>query len=57
MTDYETFCDHYQLDPSLSSSRLEYQEAMKALRALYGASAEAEASEAIDKARDNADGA
>jgi len=57
MTDYETFCDHYQLDPSLSSSRLEYQEAMKAPRALYGASAEAEASEAIDKARDNAEGA
>ena len=53
MTDYKTFCDHYRLDPTLESSRLEYEEAMNALRALYGASAEAEAAEAIDKARES----
>jgi len=56
MTDYKTFCDHYRLDPTLESSRLEYQEAMNALRALYGASAEAEAAEAIDKARNSTRG-
>ena len=51
MTSYSDFCKRYRLDPALESSRLEYSEAMKALRALYGASATAEAQEAIDKAR------
>ena len=53
MTDYKTFCDHYRLDPTLESSRLEYEEACAALQALHEASAEAEAAEAIDKARES----
>ena len=51
MTDYETFCRSHQLDPSLSSSKLEYEEARKALEALHKAAAKAEAQEAIDKAK------
>ena len=51
MTDYETFCRRYQLDPSLSSSKLEYEEATKAMEALQRAAAKAEAAEALDKAR------
>ena len=51
MTDYKTFCERYQLDPSLSSSKLEYEEARKNLETLHRAAAKAEAQEAIDKAK------
>ena len=51
MTDYETFCERWQLDPSLSSSKLEYEEARKAMEALQRAAAKAEAAEAIEKAK------
>ena len=51
MSDYLAFCEHYRLDPESEGARLEYAEAVAALQALYGASAEAEAREAIDKAK------
>mgnify|MGYP006431761025 CR=1 FL=1 len=51
MTDYATFCKHYDLDPATADARQQYQEAQEALTALHAAAATQEAKEAINRAK------
>ena len=50
MTDFKTFCERYGYNPDTDEARQAYREAWANLNALYGAAAQAEASEAITRA-------
>ena len=56
MTDFKRFCEKYDLDPNTDRARRKYQEAEDNLKALYSASAKAQADEAILRAQQRAAG-
>ena len=51
MTDFETFCDRYGLDPGSQEARKQYHDAVERLKRLHAAAARAETQEAIAKAK------
>ena len=51
MSDYKTFCQHYDLDPMTPDARAQYREYQQARASLDVAAAKAETREAIDKAK------
>ena len=53
MTNYRDFCRHYGLDPTSDDARRQYEEAQANLRALYSVAAKDEATDAINKAKEN----
>ena len=51
MTDYTTFCQHYDLDPATAYARQQYQQAQESLAILHSAAATQETEKAINRAK------
>ena len=53
MTDFRQFCKRHRLDPTTDDARRQYDEAQANLRALYSVAAKDEATDAINKAKED----
>ena len=51
MTSFKDFCERYGLDRNSDEARKAYREAQENLRALYSVASQAEAAEAVERAK------